>query len=209
MGEPETLHVRNEVRRELVVREEARLPLAGLPLPRSEVHLVDGHRALEPAVGRRPFRHPCAVLPGVPREVVDDGCGARRDSAVEGERVGLLEDVAALRTNLELVAFARLQIGDEDSPDAARQEIPHRVDAPVPAVEVAHDADALCVRLKTAKCTPRVPPTVRRWAPSLSHSRRCLPSPNRCRSKLVITCPKWYGSRRSTVTPLAKCVRMR
>jgi hypothetical protein len=48
------------------------------------------------------------------------------------ERVALLHESAGAGADLELVFLAVRQIRNEDLPDAARQEQPHRVHAAVP-----------------------------------------------------------------------------
>ena len=48
--------------------------------------------------------------------------------------------------NLILVEAARLQIRDEEFPHTAAPTCPHGVAAPVPVIEIAHDADPLGIR---------------------------------------------------------------
>ncbi len=71
--------------------------------------------------------------------------GLRRRLECDAERIGLLQKVTVLRANLELVLFAVGKIGNENLPDAGRDEQPHRVNAAVPAVEIADQADAIGV----------------------------------------------------------------
>ena len=130
---------------QLAVAEKARLPvLPHLAPPRPEVHLVDGHRPVEPRVRRAPFarssRRPatrsltCRARPT--RCAAAARCRRRTDRTFSSS-------VPGARADLELVSLARLEIGQEDLPHAARHEVPHHVHAAVPPVEVAHDADAL------------------------------------------------------------------
>ena len=70
-------------------------------------------------------------------------CGGTSKATPNGSV--FFSSVAGLRANLELVALAVRQIGHENLPDAGGREQPHRVDAAVPAVEVADDADAIGV----------------------------------------------------------------
>ncbi len=67
----------------------------------------------------------------------------RRHFEGDAERIGLLQQVAGLRADLELVPFAVRQVGHEDLPDPGGHEQPHRGDPAVPAVEVADDAHAI------------------------------------------------------------------
>ena len=68
MREAEILHVRHEAVRQLAVREEA-IALLGHAAPRSEMHLVDRHRTLEPPVLLLPRAHPSGVVPLIARDV--------------------------------------------------------------------------------------------------------------------------------------------
>ena len=109
--------------------------------PGAEVDLVDRDRALQ-RVALAARAQPLLVGPLV-RGLVDDGRGLGRDLGLEGHRVGLQADLAVLGEDLELVAVARPDAGQEDLPDAARAERAHRVRAAVPVVEVADDGDRL------------------------------------------------------------------
>ena len=77
--------------------------------------------------------------------------------------------------------------GTNTSQTPGRAHRAERVAALVPAVEVARRrrrprADGA----QTANATPATPSTVSGRAPSASHSRRCVPSPIRCRSSSPI-----------------------
>ena len=65
---------------------------------------------------------------------------------MEGERVALQAQAAVLRPDLELVLRSLLDAGDEQLPDPGRAERAHRMQAPVPGVEVADDRDRARVR---------------------------------------------------------------
>ena len=103
------------------------------------MHLVDRDRA-RVVVLCASFLDPALVLPLVLR-AVDDRRRLRRHLGRLRDRVGAELHVAGLRAQLVLVARAFLDTGDEELPDARRAERAHRVDAPVPVVEVADDAD--------------------------------------------------------------------
>ena len=55
------------------------------------------------------------------------------------------QDVAVARTNLIFVASAGLDTGDKNFPHAALAAQAHRMASRIPGVEVADDADALCI----------------------------------------------------------------
>ena len=138
VGEPHVGRVGGEVVSELAEAQLA-VGLARVTAPRAEVDLVDRHR-LDLRVAQPPAVDPRVVAPRV-RRPVDHRGGLGRRLGLEGDRVGLQADVAVLRVDLELVAGALDHAGQEELPDPRRAERAHRVQAPVPRVEVAHDAD--------------------------------------------------------------------
>ena len=71
----------------------------------------------------------------------DDRCRLRRELGLLRVRVGLQRQLAVGGEDLVLVARARLDAGQEQLPDPGRAQRAHRVQAPVPGVEVADDAD--------------------------------------------------------------------
>ncbi len=79
----------NRVGQVAVVREA--LPFGDGAPPRTEVHLVDRHRRIEPlALATR--RHPVAVAPRV-IEVGNDRIGRRRSVVGRADRVALVDPV--------------------------------------------------------------------------------------------------------------------
>ena len=140
MGEAHLAAVVGERGRRLAVGQRAVLLLGDAP-PRAEVHLVDVERAAEVVLRRAP-PHPLVVgeLVG---GLEDDGGGAGRHLGEAGEGVGLEEGRAARAVDLVLVDGAGADVGDEELPDAGDAELAHLVEAPVPVVEVADDADAV------------------------------------------------------------------
>ncbi len=112
------------------------LPVGQAGPPRPEVHLVHAHRLLvRPGLGA-PL-HPVGVLPVVAR-LVHHGRGRRRHLGVHGERVGLLPPGAVAAQDPVLVPLAGAGPGDEDLPDPARAQRPHRpAGVGTPAGEVA------------------------------------------------------------------------
>ena len=113
--------------------------------PRAEVDLVDRHRARPAArLASRCASH--SLVAPLVRRAVDDRRGLRRHLGGERERVGLQPDLAVLREDLELVVGALADVGQEQLPDAGRAERAHRVQPPVPGVEVADDRDGARAR---------------------------------------------------------------
>jgi hypothetical protein len=143
--EAHLLHVRHQAVRQLAVGQEA-VALFRHPRPRSEMHFVGGHRAIEPGIAAGARRDPAGVAPFVRGAVVHDRRRLRRRLERARERIGLFQNGAGARPDLELVLLAVGQIRDEDFPDPARHEHAHRVDTAVPPVEVADHADAIGVR---------------------------------------------------------------
>ena len=78
--------------------------------------------------------------------VPDDGGLLGRDLEEKPERVGVQLDVAVRVADFEFVMRALPHAGDENFPHAGRAQQPHGMKAPVPIVEIAHDADALGIR---------------------------------------------------------------
>ena len=113
--------------------------------PTARVDLVDAHRFLLPVLG--PARgHPFGVAPAVAGQVPDHRTGLQAVLVVKRERVALELDAAVRPEHLELVVRPLSHAGQENFPDAAAEQFAHGVHPAVPMVEVAHDADAPCVR---------------------------------------------------------------
>ena len=112
--------------------------------------LVDGHGAVvDVALTAGP--HPLLVAPLV--EVVGDDRGRGRGNlGGAGHRVGLLEPVAAGALNLELVAGANPDLGNENLPHAGRTQRTHRGLRAVPVVELADDAHGAGVGSPHGEC---------------------------------------------------------
>ncbi len=102
--------------------------------------LVDRDRLAQRRPARAAALHPVVVLPLVPG-AEDDRRGLRRHLGGARVGVGAQRQRAVLGAELELVAAAVGHAGDEQLPDPGRAERAHRVQAPVPRVEVADDAD--------------------------------------------------------------------
>jgi hypothetical protein len=138
MREAEVGRIREQLVGQLPVAEQA-VRLAGIPAPAAEVDLVDRHRPGQRLLGRAGVE-PVLVAPDMVG-LRDDRRRSRRDLGFEGERIGLHAKLAGRGPDLELVAGAFADVGQEELPDARRPERAHRVEASVPGVEVADDGD--------------------------------------------------------------------
>ncbi len=103
--------------------------------------LVDRDRRVG-ALADGAFGHPVAVGPAIVRRRCDDRRLRGRQFGRARDRIGLLDDAAVGARDLELVGGAGADARDEQLPDARAVAQPHRVAAPVPAVEVADHRDA-------------------------------------------------------------------
>jgi len=113
--------------------------------PRAEMHLVDAQRRAQ-RVARGAGFHPGRIAPLVAVQVYDQRGGARAHLLGEAVGIGLLRLVASgARAQVVLVGRPFVQAGDEEFPDASVGVQAHGVNARVPAVEVADDADAVGV----------------------------------------------------------------
>src|SRR5437016_4235294 len=78
-------------------------------------------------------------------EARDDGAGVGAQLRAEGVGIGFeREDVPARADNFKFVDGVFLELREKNFPDARGAASAHGMDAAVPAVEVANDADALC-----------------------------------------------------------------
>ena len=138
LGERHELHVREAHLLDVGDQLVGQLTVAQALAPRARVDLVNRHGAgVDVAV--LAGGHPLLVGPLV--EVVgDDRGGGRGDLGGAGQRVGLLEPVAAGALDLELVARTHADLGNEELPHAGRTQRTHGGLRAVPVVEFADDA---------------------------------------------------------------------
>jgi hypothetical protein len=136
--EAEVRRVVGELVGELEVRERA-IALDGVPSPRPEVDLVDRERP-RMRLRRSPPREPLSIAPLVPGHR-GDRRRLRRLLRAERERIRLQVERAILPANLVLVEASLGKLRHEELPDARGSERAHRVQAPVPEVEVADNGD--------------------------------------------------------------------
>ena len=128
-------------------------PVAQTLAPRTDVDLVDAHRPDVGICGPAPL-HPLVVVPGVVR-AGDDRRLLRSHLGHPGHRVALEPDDVVRAPDRELVVHALLRAGEEQLPETARAESPHRMGEPVPAVEVADDVH--CLRARRPQCERDAP----------------------------------------------------
>ena len=104
---------------------------------------VDGNGRFEP-VFLRAAREPAGVLPFVVIEAGDDGARIGAQLGAEGVGIGFEgENVAAGADDFIFVDGAFAELGEENLPEAGGATSAHGMDAAIPAIEIAHDADAL------------------------------------------------------------------
>src|SRR5690606_6643838 len=132
VGEPQRGDVLGELGGQLPVGEEA-LGIGRVASPRAQVHLVDADRVGE-AVAFSPGAHPLVVFPLV-GQVPDLGGGPRGCLVVEGERVGLVDQVRPV-ADAVLVGVRSPGRGHEGRPHPRRADRSQRVGVGVPAVPV-------------------------------------------------------------------------
>src|SRR5262245_17599154 len=107
--------------------------------------LIDANRFLVPLL-LLPLLNPFVVGPFVPIEVKDQ---RRRLNSVLPEktyRVALQYDLPETIPDLELVMRTFDDPWNKYLPDSRFYAFSHRMGPPIPSVEIAHDADSLCIR---------------------------------------------------------------
>ena len=123
LGQRHEFHVREAHLLDVGDQLVGQFAVAEALTPGARVDLVDGHGAVVD-VAFTAGLHPLLVAPLV--EVVGDDRGRGRGNlGGAGHRVGLLEPVAAGALDLELVAGANPDLGDENLPHAGRTQRTH------------------------------------------------------------------------------------
>src|SRR5579864_4170128 len=89
---------------------------------------------------------PFGVLPGVAFNIDDDGTGFWAEFAGKAVRIGFQrQDIVEARTYLEFVKITFVQTGNEYFPHASTGAAAHGINAAVPGIKIANDADAFGV----------------------------------------------------------------
>ncbi len=138
VGEAEVARIGGQLVGQLLVAQRA-VAVERVSPPGAEVHFVDRHRPGE-RVGAAAVLEPVLVRPLVARAEHDRRV-RRRDLGGGRVGVGLEREPAVPVTNRVLVAGAHVDPRHEELPDAGAPERSHRVQAAVPAVDVADEAD--------------------------------------------------------------------
>src|SRR5712664_2972859 len=143
VGVAEILDIGDELVAELAIVEPA-IMLFRDAAPGAEMDFVDGDRRFEP-VFLRALSDPIRVGPFMVIEARDDGAGIGAQFRAESVGIGFEgENVAARANDFIFVDGTFGEFGDEDFPETGGAAGTHGMDATVPAIEVTHNADALC-----------------------------------------------------------------
>ena len=172
VGEAHVLDIRGQLVGELEVGQRP-VAVERVQPPGAEVHLVDRDRALEWRSRLRALAQPLGVAPapGV-LGLEHDRCGLRWHLGLERVGVGLQQQLMVLGQDLVLVTRTGSDGGKEQLPDPGRSDRAHRVQAAVPRVEVADDAD----RARGRRPHRERGAGDRRFGWAASISRTCAPS---------------------------------
>ena len=98
--------------------------------------------------------HPFAVAPLIAVEIVNQRRRFLAPLIEKSERIALQQKRAGVRADLEFVVRAFRHARQEKFPDAAAEQPAHRIDAAIPAIEIADNADALRVRRPDREIDP-------------------------------------------------------
>ena len=121
---------------------EAVFLLAVLLPPGAEMALINRHRLCE-GRGLRARTHPALVAPAIPGEIRGLRCRTRTELCGKCIRICLIQDIATLCMNRELVDLTEAHALDESLVDTARLERKHVVRLHIPPVPVADDGNGL------------------------------------------------------------------
>ncbi len=109
------------------------------------MHFVNTDCAFRPIAFAARF-HPLVIAPGVALEIVNKRTCRFTVLIEKRERIALEQKRAGVSANLEFVMRALLHAGQKQFPHAAADKFPHRINAAIPAVEIADHTDALRIR---------------------------------------------------------------
>ena len=141
--EPHLLHVGHEIVRQLAEIIETPVPV---PLPGSGMNLIHAQRLMQPVAAGALFL-PGSIAPLISIQLDYPACRSGSHLKTQAIRIRLGEHFARIAiAYFELVVLAQTDVRHEDLPHAGTAQRAHRIDAAIPAVEIAHHADALGVR---------------------------------------------------------------
>src|SRR5256885_8345987 len=110
------------------------------------MNFVNGDRGVEPILFFA-RGEPVAVAPGIIPQIRDNGAGFRAELRTERVWIGFeREESSGGPGDLVLVDRAFAEAGKKEFPNSRRAARAHGMDASVPSVEIADDADASCRR---------------------------------------------------------------
>src|SRR5256885_10840924 len=117
------------------------------------MNFVNGDRGVEPILFFA-RGEPVAVAPGIIPQIRDNGAGFRAELRTERVWIGFeREESSGGPGDLVLVDRAFAEAGKKEFPNSRRAARAHGMDASVPSVEIADDADASCRRRPDRKST--------------------------------------------------------
>src|SRR5262249_41031541 len=106
------------------------------------MNFIDGNRRVEPVL-LFACGEPAGIVPLIIFEIDDDGAGVGAEFGAKGVRIGFQRQEISVRAgDFEFVDGALFGVRKKKFPDAGRAARAHGVDAAVPAVEIADEADA-------------------------------------------------------------------
>lgn len=150
VGIAEVFDVRDELVSKFVVAKPAITIFRDAP-PRAEMDFVDTNGGIQPVFART-FVHPARIRPMVLIDASDHRAVVRAEFGGKGVRIRLeRENDVPLANNFEFIDGAFAKFGNEELPDAGRTAKAHRIDAAVPMIEIADDADAAGIRRPNGK----------------------------------------------------------
>src|SRR5215210_994016 len=98
-----------------------------------------------------PLLHPVAVAPLITVQVEHHGSRLCPMLTVKRERIAFDKHLSTRRADLEFVMRAFAHVWQEHLPNPAPEQLPHRMKAAIPAIEIADYADPLRVRCPYGK----------------------------------------------------------
>ena len=116
MRESHFLDVRDQAVAQLEVAQ-ATVAILRDTLPRTDMHLIDAHRAVV-GINLRTIFDPSLVIPLVAGEIKNNAPCARAMLGEKGVGIGFKKNISDFATNLEFVMRAFVHAGQKDFPDS-------------------------------------------------------------------------------------------